>query len=181
MVIAQTDGADAENTAHQLAKVCSEYGATVEVVADSVEAEQLFNARRSMHPAMESVGSVLIEDVAVPRSQLHAMFESIREIETRFGIEIPTVAHAADGNLHPNLIYAGEELPEVIWQAADALFERAIELGGTLTGEHGVGLLKKKWLRKEIGTDLWQIQRDIKRVFDPQGILNPGKVFDLDL
>ena len=97
--------------------------------------------------------------------------------EKEFGIEIPTVAHAGDGNLHPNFLYTGDEVPAEIWSAADALFRQAVALGGTLTGEHGVGLLKRKWLLEELGQTQWELQRKIKEVFDPLGILNPGKVF----
>jgi glycolate oxidase len=120
----------------------------------------------------------LIEDVAVPISKLGEMLEAIRSIETQFGIEIPTVAHAGDGNLHPNFVYQDEEVPAHIWSAADAIFRKAIALGGTLTGEHGVGLLKRQWLVDELGQAQWQLQWQIKKLFDPKNILNPGKVFD---
>jgi glycolate oxidase len=105
------------------------------------------------------------------------MFDAIRRIEEEFQVEIPTVAHAGDGNLHPNFIFPEEEAPEHIWAAADALFHEAVALGGTLTGEHGVGLLKSRWLRDELGDEQWRLQREIKAVFDPTNILNPGKVF----
>jgi glycolate oxidase len=125
---------------------------------------------------------VLIEDVCVPRSQLPAMFAAIGEIEKKFDIIIPTVAHAGDGNLHPNFVFEGvgadgNEVPADIWAAAGELFQAALRLGGTLTGEHGVGLLKRRWLRDELGDEQLQLQRQIKQVFDPLGILNPGKVF----
>jgi glycolate oxidase len=126
---------------------------------------------------MESHGTVLIEDVAVPRSKMEAMFAEIRKIEARYALPIPCVAHAADGNLHPNFLFDGEDVPEIVWEAAGELFRAALSLGGTLTGEHGVGLLKKRWLADELGNDQWELQRDIKRVFDPRAILNPGKVF----
>jgi glycolate oxidase len=90
---------------------------------------------------------------------------------------IPTVAHAGDGNLHPNLIYSGEEVPENVWLAAGEIFEAALALGGTLTGEHGIGTLKRRWLADELGDAQVELQRRIKSAFDPQGILNPGKVF----
>ena len=131
----------------------------------------------------EARGTVLIEDVAVPRSELPAMFAAIARIEASYGIEIPTVAHAGDGNLHPNFVFHAEEVdghvevPENVWAAADELFLDCLRLGGTLTGEHGVGILKKRWLRDELGDDSLELQRELKRVFDPLGILNPGKVF----
>jgi glycolate oxidase len=173
-LIAQADGPGSEEEAERIAETWRECGIDVEVGRDR---EDLIEFRRSMHPAMEAAGTVLIEDVAVPRSQLGSMFAAIREIEKEFGIEIPTVAHAGDGNLHPNFLYTGDEVPAEIWSAADALFRQAVALGGTLTGEHGVGLLKRKWLLEELGQTQWELQRKIKEVFDPQGILNPGKVF----
>ena len=132
-----------------------------------------------MHPAMETLGTTLIEDVSVPRSRLADMFDEIARIEQAYGITIPTVAHAADGNLHPNFVFAGVEVPEHIWQAADDLFTSALRLGGTLTGEHGVGVLKSRWLKAELGDAQWELQQRITRAFDPAGILNPGKVFSL--
>jgi glycolate oxidase len=174
-LIGQTDGAAAEDEAQAIAQIWRECGLDVEVGEDRAD---LIDFRRAMHPAMEVVGQVLIEDIAVPRSQLGAMFAAIRDIEKDFGVEIPTVAHAGDGNLHPNFIYTGAEVPPHIWAAADALFRRAIALGGTLTGEHGVGLLKRQWMMDELGQPLWELQWKIKKLFDPKGILNPGKVFD---
>lgn len=174
-LVAQTDGPSAEQDAREIAEIWLAAGLSVDIGQDR---EDLIAFRRAMHPAMEAVGNVLIEDVAVPRSQLAAMFEAIRRIEEEFHVEIPTVAHAGDGNLHPNFIFQEEEVPEHIWAAADALFREAVALGGTLTGEHGVGLLKSRWLRDELGDEQWRLQREIKAVFDPKNILNPGKVFD---
>ena len=174
-LIAQTDGAGAEDEAQAIAKIWRKCGLEVEVGKDR---EDLIDFRRAMHPAMEKVGNVLIEDIAVPRSRLGEMFAEIRNIEKEFGVEIPTVAHAGDGNIHPNFIYSGEDVPPHIWAAADALFRRAVALGGTLTGEHGVGLLKRQWMMDELGQRVWDLQWNIKKLFDPNGILNPGKVFD---
>ena len=177
VVIAQTSGASAEVEAKAMEEIFGRLALGVERLAEGSATEELLHERRSMHPAMEAHGKVLIEDVAVPRSRLADMFAEIRRIEREYSIRIPTVAHAADGNLHPNFVYEGDTVPEHIWNAADELFRSAIRLGGTLTGEHGVGLLKKKWLRDELGDDQWELQRAIKGVFDPQGLLNPGKVF----
>lgn len=177
LLIAQADGSDAPEQIAVFAGLCEKVGGLVVTTGPGPDAEGLLHLRRSMHPAMERLGQVLIEDVSVPRSQLGAMFHEIRTIERERGVQIPTVAHAADGNLHPNFIVEGDVVPEHIWDAADDLFRRAIALGGTLTGEHGVGLLKRRWLVDELGDDQWQLQRDIKSLFDPQGLLNPGKVF----
>jgi glycolate oxidase len=180
----QTDGPAAALEAEHIAAVLRAAGGTVAISHDRQEGDRLLAIRRSMHPAMETLGTALIEDVSVPRSALPAMFDEIARVERDHGLVIPTVAHAGDGNLHPNFIFdavANEagivEVPDYIWDAADDLFRAALRLGGTLTGEHGVGVLKRRWLAAELGTDQWELQRQITRVFDPQGILNPGKVF----
>ncbi|WP_300591631.1 FAD-linked oxidase C-terminal domain-containing protein, partial [Microbacterium sp.] len=173
----QTDGAAAAADAAAITAVLEAAGGTVALSTDREEGERLLAIRRSVHPAMASLGTTLIEDVSVPRSQLATMFARIADIERRYGLVIPTVAHAGDGNLHPNFIFDGPDVPAEIWEAADELFRAALDLGGTLTGEHGIGVLKRRWLADELGDDQWELQRQIARVFDPQGILNPGKVF----
>ena len=176
-LVVQTDGPASVREAEAAAAVIRSLGGRVDVTDDPVEGERLLTIRRSMHAAMETLGTTLIEDISVPRTALAAMFAEIVRIEQRYGISIPTVAHAGDGNLHPNFIFDGAEVPDIIWEAADELFQAALALGGTLTGEHGVGILKKRWLGQELGEDQLDLQRQIKHVFDPQGILNPGKVF----
>lgn len=180
----QTDGPAADVEADAIGRVLRAAGGTVAVTHDRDEGERLLAIRRSMHPAMETLGTTLIEDVSVPRSMLPAMFDEIARVERDHGMAIPTVAHAGDGNLHPNFVFSGEvgpdgtiEVPPAVWDAADDLFRAALRLGGTLTGEHGVGVLKRRWLADELGDDQWELQRRITRVFDPLGILNPGKVF----
>lgn len=178
LVIAQADGLGASADIARFEQLCLDHGASVEVEPEGEGAERLLSLRRSMHSAMEHAGQVLIEDVSVPRSQLGGMFSDIRSVEAEFGVSIPTVAHAADGNLHPNFVFEGEQPSELIWEAAGELFQRALQRGGTLTGEHGVGLLKRRWLKDELGERQWEIQRQVKSVFDPLGLLNPGKVFE---
>lgn len=180
----QTDGISAAADAEAIGRMLADAGGTVAVTRDPVEGERLLAVRRAMHPAMERLGTTLIEDVSVPRSALPAMFDEIARVEREYGLPIPTVAHAGDGNLHPNFVFDASpdasgvvDVPPVVWRAADALFRAALALGGTLTGEHGVGVLKSRWLADELGDDQWEIQRQITRVFDPDGILNPGKVF----
>ncbi|WP_431795760.1 FAD-binding oxidoreductase [Microbacterium enclense] len=173
----QTDGPVAADEARAIADVLRALGGRVRVAADDEEGETLLAVRRALHPAMETLGTTLVEDVSVPRSALPAMFDAIARIEREYGLVIPTVAHAGDGNLHPNFVFEGPDVPEVVWTAAEDLFRAALALGGTLTGEHGIGVLKRRWLADELGDDQWRLQRDIARVFDPLGILNPGKVF----
>jgi glycolate oxidase len=181
-LLIQTDGPGAVAEADAAVAIVRAHGGTAELAVDAEAGERLFAIRRAFHPAMERRGTVLIEDVAVPRSALPAMFAAIARIERAHGIPIPTVAHAGDGNLHPNFVFEPDAadpfaVPERVWAAADELFTECLRLGGTLSGEHGVGLLKRRWLHQELGDDSYELQRGIKRVFDPAGILNPGKVF----
>ncbi|SMH39723.1 glycolate oxidase [Rathayibacter oskolensis] len=178
-LLVQTDGGGAAEEARRVIEIVTASGGDAEATDDPVAGEALLAVRRAFHPALEAEGEVLIEDVCVPRSALPAMFTAIRGIEERTGLRIPTVAHAGDGNLHPNFVLpAGSTaVGEEVWEAAAELFRTAVSLGGTLTGEHGVGLLKRRWLAEELGEDSLALQRGIKAVFDPLGIMNPGKVF----
>jgi glycolate oxidase len=179
-LLLQTDGAASADEATAALTIIRSAGGDAELTADPAEGERLFSIRRAFHPALEAQGTVLIEDVAVPRSALPQIFAEIARIGERYGISIPTVAHAGDGNLHPNFVYMPEadgSVPPAIWTAAGELFAAAIRLGGTLTGEHGVGLLKRAWLRDELGDDQFELQRQVKAVFDPLGLMNPGKVY----
>lgn len=176
----QTDGPAAVAEAATIAEILRAHEGVTVVSRDRAEGERLLAIRRSMHAAMASLGTTLIEDVSVPRSAMPAMFDEIARIEQEYALTIPTVAHAGDGNLHPNFLFDGPEAPPEVWAAADELFRAAIRLGGTLTGEHGIGVLKRRWLADELGEDQWQLQRQIAAVFDPLGILNPGKVFSPD-
>jgi glycolate oxidase len=176
-LLVEWDGPGAAEAALGAVPGLQRVGGTVRLAGSAAERDRLLTIRRSFHPAMEARGRVLIEDVAVPRSRLAEMFTRIETIGREHGVTIPTVAHAGDGNLHPNFVFDGDEVPQHVWDAADALFRAAIELGGTLTGEHGVGVLKRRWIGDELGDDVLELQRGIRRVFDPAGILNPGKAF----
>jgi glycolate oxidase len=128
---------------------------------------------------LEKLGRVLIEDIAVPRSRLAEAVDSVGRIAARHGVTVATLAHAGDGNLHPIFVVDRAEpaVPDAVWAAAEEVFRLALSLGGTLTGEHGVGLLKRRWLADELGPAGLAVQQDLRRLFDPRGILNPGKVF----
>jgi len=176
-LLTQFDGLSSASDASAAGEVMRAAGGTVRVSADADEGERLLAIRRAFHPALAATGEVLIEDVSVPRSKMTEMFAAIESIGERYGISIPTVAHAGDGNLHPNFVFSGSEVPKNVWDAANEMFRTAMQLGGTLTGEHGVGVLKRRWLADELGPDSYDLQVKLKSVFDPLGILNPGKVF----
>jgi glycolate oxidase len=182
-LLVQTDGGAAPREAASALALVREAGGEGAVAEDDATAAGLVALRRSAHPAYAKLGDVLIEDVAVPRSALPDMFEAVERIAERHGLPIPVIAHAGDGNLHPNIVipasvpHAPGEIPDVVWAAGEELFRTAIALGGTLTGEHGVGVLKRRWIADELGEDVMALSRRVKAAFDPRGLLNPGKVW----
>ncbi|MFF5207376.1 FAD-binding oxidoreductase [Streptosporangium sp. NPDC000396] len=178
MLIAQADGADGPAVSERMSELCTANGASFVAVSSSQqEAEELIGIRRMGFQAVERLGKCLVEDVCVPRSALPYMIEKIEAIAVRHEVTITTAAHAGDGNLHPVFIFDQDlaEPPPNVWAAADEVFREALEMGGTLTGEHGVGLLKRRWLSMEAGPVSAEVHLGIKQLFDPLGILNPGK------
>lgn len=178
MLLGQADGADAQAAAAAMSECCDGAGASLVAISqDEAEAAQLLTVRRVAFNAIARLGSCLIEDVCVPRSRLPEMFDTVARIAQEHGILVPTVAHAGDGNLHPVFVFDGSlgEIPTEVWAAAAEVFRAALALGGTLTGEHGVGTLKRHWLGEELGRPAMMANLAIKRALDPLGILNPGK------
>ncbi len=183
LLLAQTDlpepAAEGEAQAIQACFVAA--GATEAMAStDPVEAEALFDARRLAGPALlwQHEDAALTEDVCLPRGRLAEMLARIERIATEHDTPIATIAHAGDGNLHPCLIAPkGDEAARTRALAAfDAIIDAALELGGTVTGEHGVGLLKRDGMHREVGPVNLAMQRAVKAALDPAGILNPGKV-----
>ncbi|MET8827428.1 FAD-linked oxidase C-terminal domain-containing protein [Streptomyces sp. NPDC004610] len=161
--------------------LCEAAGATEVVPADdAAESELLLQARRLSLTALEAVkGTTMIDDVCVPRSRLGDMLEGVERIADKYGLTIGVCAHAGDGNTHPTVCFDAQDPDESrrARESFDEIMALGLELGGTITGEHGVGVLKKEWLAREIGPVGLEMQRAVKQVFDPQGILNPGKLF----
>ncbi len=173
-----TPGDAAAAEAALIAAAMTDAGAIwAEQSTDDAEAEALFDARRLAYPALERLGPVLTEDVCVPRSRVPAMLERIASIAARHQVRIATIAHAGDGNLHPLIITPpGDDAARLAAQAAfEEFLDAAIELGGTVTGEHGVGILKRDGMRRELDPGALALQDAIRQALDPLQIFNPGK------
>ncbi|MER7393964.1 FAD-linked oxidase C-terminal domain-containing protein [Streptomyces sp. NPDC000151] len=177
LLLLQCDGRAAAAEAELAVPLLRDRAATVEITDDPAEADRLLAARRLALPSLERLGRVLIEDIAVPRARLAEAVGEITAAGDRHGVRIFTFAHAADGNLHPILVVDPDlpEIPAPAWRAAGDIFTTALRLGGTLTGEHGVGTLKRQWLGAELGPAQHALQRRLKAAFDPHDTLNPGK------
>ncbi|HTZ92711.1 MAG TPA: FAD-linked oxidase C-terminal domain-containing protein [Streptosporangiaceae bacterium] len=179
LLIAQDDSESAERGGALMRDLCLAAGASMaEVSASEGESRQLLELRRLSYPAIERLGVALVEDVCVPRTRLPEMVARIEQAAVRHDVYIATVAHAGDGNLHPVFVFERglPEVPPAVWAAADEIFRAALELGGTLTGEHGVGMIKRRWLGTELGAESMAVHQAIKDALDPDGIMNPGKV-----
>ncbi|KND39018.1 FAD-binding oxidoreductase [Streptomyces acidiscabies] len=175
------DTADPAADLAAVGALCEAAGATQVVPAeDAAESELLLQARRLALNALEAVkGATMIDDVCVPRSRLADMLEGVERIAEDHKLTIGVCAHAGDGNTHPTVCFDAADPDESrrARESFDAIMALGLELGGTITGEHGVGVLKKEWLARELGPVGLEMQRKIKEVFDPQGLLNPGKLF----
>jgi glycolate oxidase len=164
-----------------VAALCEAAGATRVVPAeDAAESELLLQARRMALTALETLRpATMIDDVCVPRSRLAEMLDGTTAIAQEHGLTIGVCAHAGDGNTHPVVCFdpADEDETRRARASFDEIMALGLALGGTITGEHGVGVLKKDWLARELGPVGLEIQRAVKQAFDPLGILNPGKLF----
>ncbi|BBJ43431.1 hypothetical protein SSPO_061490 [Streptomyces antimycoticus] len=147
---------------------------------NAAESDMLLQARRMTLPALEAVkGVTMIDDVCVPRSRLAEMIDGTAAIAEKHALTIGVVAHAGDGNTHPTVCFdpADPDESRRARESFDEIMALGLELGGTITGEHGVGVLKREWLARELGPVGVELQQGIKQVFDPLGLLNPGKLF----
>jgi glycolate oxidase len=173
-------GEGGDETAERMAECFRQGGASWAARStDQQEADALFAARKLAYPALERLGPLLTEDVCVPRARVPEMLERIERAAVTHDTKIANIAHAGDGNLHPLMITPpGDDAARKRAQAAfEDIIDDALELGGTVTGEHGVGLLKRRGLAQEVGEDVLEMHRAVKQALDPRGIFNPGKIF----
>jgi glycolate oxidase len=183
-LLIETDGANEAAVAREIetaAEICRREGARrAKVAAEEGERAVLWKARRSVSPALgRKAPNKLGEDITVPREQIPAAVRRVKSIRGKYGLPIVLYGHAGDGNLHPNILFdkRDPEQRKTVEQIVREEFDAALELGGTLSGEHGVGALKRPYLEKALGPVSTEIQKRIKRALDPLNILNPGKIF----
>jgi glycolate oxidase len=184
LLLIETDGADSATVQRELdgaARICQENGArSVKVAKDETERANLWKARRSISPALaRKAPNKLGEDITVPREAIPDVVGRLRAISAKYGLPIAIFGHAGDGNLHPNILFDKRQ-PEQwakVEQMVGEIFDASLAVGGTLSGEHGVGRLKRPYLERALGPLSIQIQRNIKQALDPLNILNPGKMF----
>ncbi|GAB3655371.1 FAD-binding oxidoreductase [Streptomyces sparsus] len=181
LLLAAFDTPDPAADLAAVGALCEAAGASQVVPAeDAAESELLLAARRSALVALEAVkGTTMIDDVCVPRSRLAEMLDGVATIAEKHRLTIGVCAHAGDGNTHPTVCFDAADPDEAARarQSFDEIMGLGLELGGTITGEHGVGVLKKEWLARELGPVGLELQQGVKQVFDPLGLLNPGKLF----
>lgn len=181
-VLAEVDGSSEEALLAELAalgEICERHGAHGTLVAQNEEQRQkLWSARRTIALALRSLRPCKIsEDIAVPRSRIAEVISKLKAIGEELGLTVATYGHAGDGNLHANVLFDGPADRPRVDRAVSRMLELAVEVGGTITGEHGVGYAKRDFLRLEQSPELIALQKRLKRFFDPKGLLNPGKVF----
>ncbi len=184
LLLMETDGhpAQVDEEAARMVEIAKRNGCRdVRVARDDAEANRLASARRSAFSALARMApTTILEDATVPRSELATMVRFVEDVARRYQLRIGTFGHMGDGNLHPTFLTDERNTAEMhrIEQAFHEIFDEAIRLGGTITGEHGVGVAKKGFLPKFAGDAQMRLMRSLRSTLDPHGILNPGKMFD---
>ena len=184
LLLMETDGhpAAVAEEASKMEELAKANGAMeVRVARDATEAAQLATARRSAFSALARLApTTILEDATVPRSELAHMIRFVAEVAKKHELKIGTFGHMGDGNLHPTFLTDERNEAEIhrVHEAFKEIFDEAIRLGGTITGEHGIGLAKKEFLPKFAGAAQMRVMRELRKALDPKGILNPGKMFD---
>lgn len=180
MLIFKLEGASSDSMAVVTDLLAKYDGQNVQVTDDEKEQADLEQLRRDMLPAVFAGQNHLMEDMAMPLSKLAPMMDYLQDLGKKLGITIYTAGHAGDGNVHPTFVWPKDqdEVPEVVIEALRQTFWKTLELGGTISGEHAVGMIKNQWNNPELGEAVDQLQHQIKTLFDPMNILNPKRKID---
>jgi len=187
MLLMEVDGHPelVDHQARIIEDLCKQCGAmTFRAATDLENAEELWEARRNVSPSLHTFGPHKInEDIVVPRSRLAELVSFLETVSLKYQLPIPAFGHAGDGNIHVNIMLDKEDPVQLKngYAIVKALFQKVIHMGGTITGEHGIGITKAPYLDMEIPIEGIQLMTRIKKAFDPKGILNPGKIFTSDL
>jgi glycolate oxidase len=183
MILVETDGYTQEETDYQMRKVIEVFkknnAEEIKEAKTIEEAEELWTARKSAYAVLARIEThFVLEDVTVPMTKIADLLKGVEAISEKHNLQIATYGHAGDGNLHPQILYDGYDPDQVrrMEAAAADLFQLAIDLGGTLTGEHGIGLSKADFMTLEHDPVAMGVMRSLKKLFDPNNILNPGKM-----
>jgi glycolate oxidase len=182
ILLIETDGIkeSAEKETGKIINICKlNQAIDISIAKDDAERDKIWEARRSALPALGRVKpTCILEDATVPRSRVPDMIKAINDIAKKYNILIGTFGHAGDGNLHPTIITDERNKEEMarVEKAIDEIFESALKLNGTLTGEHGIGVTKMKYLQGEFGKAGVEAMRRVKKALDPNNIFNPGKI-----
>ncbi|WP_116201171.1 FAD-binding oxidoreductase [Amycolatopsis circi] len=184
LLLGQSDagGEAARRELALLEQICTDCGADLVYATDDLEeGKMLLQARRVVLTALETYGVWLTDDVSVPRTRIAELIRGCERISEKVGLKIAVVGHAGDGNMHPTIVYAPDSEDEFAraQQAFDEILEVGLSLGGTVTGEHGVGKIKREWLAREIGPVGIRVHRQIKQALDPENLFNPGSMFSM--
>jgi glycolate oxidase len=180
MLLIEVDGASAETALLRVGEVATNRPGCIDVLVaqDGVQRDRLWAARRMLSKATRRLAKhKLSEDVVVPRTRIADLLDRTDEIGVATGVRHLTYGHAGDGNLHVNFLWNEDAERPAVDRAIGLLMRATVEFGGTLSGEHGIGVSKAPYLALEQSADLIALQRDIKRAFDPKDLLNPGKIF----
>ncbi|WP_022855268.1 FAD-binding oxidoreductase [Thermodesulfobacterium thermophilum] len=172
-----------EEEAKKVVEVIQKNKGKYKVAETDQERDNLWAARRAALPALAQVKpATVLEDATVPRTKIVDMLRAIQEIAKKYNLTIGTFGHAGDGNLHPTILVDPMDKDEMarLDKAIDEIFEAALKLGGTLSGEHGIGVAKKKYLKNEIGSSGIEVMKRLKKALDPDNILNPGKLVPME-
>jgi len=184
LLLIEVDGTPSavREQAQEISALLKEIGVGVSVAPDERSAQKLWTARKNLGPALGNLKSGKInEDIVVPRTHLSQILPKLKDVARKYNLLMVVFGHIGDGNLHVNLLYdkRNREEEERAERAVDEIFRLTLSCNGSITGEHGVGLTKKKFLRWQFGEAGYEILKGIKRLFDPENLFNPGKVVDI--